>query len=69
MRLTSDLEMPSIPIAWTRSSTRRVDTPSTYAWQITATSACSARRRGVSKNSGAVEPPGLNSLSHSRERQ
>lgn len=26
MRFTSDLEMPSNPIAWTRSSTRRVDT-------------------------------------------
>jgi len=52
MRDTCELEIPSIPIAFTRSSTRRVDTPSTYAWPITVTSACSARRRGTSSQSG-----------------
>jgi hypothetical protein len=43
-------------MALTKSSTRRVDTPSTYAWQITATSACSARRRGINRNSGEYTP-------------
>jgi hypothetical protein len=37
MRDTSEREIPSMPIALTRSSTRRVDTPSTYAWHTTST--------------------------------
>jgi hypothetical protein len=38
-----------------RSSIRRVETPSTYAWHTTLTSACSARRRG-SNRLGKYEP-------------
>jgi hypothetical protein len=48
-RLTWLLEMPVIPSAWTRVSTRRVETPCTYASWITATSARSARVRGSNR--------------------
>ena len=48
-------EMPSIPIACTRSSTLRVDTPLIHASWITATRACSVVRRG-SRNAGKYEP-------------
>lgn len=47
--------MPSIPSARTRSSTRRVDTPDTYASWTTASRARSARRRGSSRL-GKYEP-------------
>src|SRR3954470_1648695 len=40
------LEMPESPMACTRSSTRRVDTPPIHASWITATSAFSDVRRG-----------------------
>jgi hypothetical protein len=39
-------------MALTRSSTRRVDTPDTYACAMTDTNACSARRLGVNNQSG-----------------
>ncbi len=45
-----------MPRACTRSSTRRVLTPSTYAWATTLTSARSARRRGVSSQAGKYDP-------------
>ena len=44
-------EMPVMPIALTRSSTERVETPCTYASWMTAISALSAVRRG-SRNDG-----------------
>ena len=44
------------PIAFTRSSTRRVETPSTYAWPITVTNACSARRRATGASPGSRCP-------------
>jgi hypothetical protein len=51
-----DFEMPvSTPIAATRSSTDRVDTPLTYASITTAYRAWSIRRRG-SSSSGKNEP-------------
>ena len=53
MRETSDLEIPSMPMALTRSSTRPRGHPLHVGLaQTTATRACSARRRGWSKNSG-----------------
>ncbi len=45
------LPMPLSPMAWTRSSTRRVDTPLTQASWITATRAFSDVLRG-SRNGG-----------------
>ena len=39
--LTVLLEMPASPMAWTSSSTRRVETPAIQASWITATSAFS----------------------------
>jgi hypothetical protein len=50
MRETSDFERPSMPRARTKSSTFRVETPCTYASCTTASSPCSARRRGCSKD-------------------
>jgi hypothetical protein len=49
LRDTWLLEIPVIPIAFTRSSTERVETPCTYASWITASSAFSAARRGSRK--------------------
>lgn len=46
---TCDFEMPVRPMAWTRSSTRRVDTPAIQASWMTATSAFSVVRRGSRK--------------------
>lgn len=46
---TEDFEMPLRPMAWTRSSTRRVLTPAIQASWITATSAFSTVRRGSRK--------------------
>ncbi len=48
-------EIPVIPIAWTRSSTLRVETPWIQASWITATKACSVVRRG-SRKPGKYEP-------------
>jgi hypothetical protein len=48
---TVDFEMPERPIACTKSSTRRVETPPTQASWITATSAFSEVLRG-SRNGG-----------------
>jgi len=63
MRDTSDFEMPvSIPIAATRSSTARVDTPDRYASITTAYTAWSIRRRrrhrreNVKRRLGAMHP-------------
>src|SRR3954467_3041741 len=53
--LTVLLLIPASPIACTRSSTRRVETPPTQASWITATSAFSAVLRG-SRNGGKYEP-------------
>ncbi len=50
IRDTSLLLMPSMPRARTRSSTRLVDTPDTYASWTTASRARSARRRGSSRD-------------------
>ena len=55
IRLTSLLLIPAIPSERTRSSTRRVETPATYASQTTASRARSARRRGSSRL-GKYEP-------------
>ena len=41
--------MPLTPMAWTRSSTFRVDTPAIHASWITAVSAFSIVRRGSRK--------------------
>jgi hypothetical protein len=46
---TDDFEMPLMPIAWTRSSTRLVETPAIHASWITATSAFSTMRLGSRK--------------------
>ncbi len=46
IRLTSLRLMPVMPRLWTKSSTRRVETPRTYASWTTARRARSARRRG-----------------------
>ena len=46
---TVDLEMPDRPMAWTRSSTRRVETPPIQASWMTATSAFSEVFRGSRK--------------------
>ena len=43
------LEMPARPMAWTSSSTRRVDTPPIHASWITATSAFSLTFLGSRK--------------------
>jgi hypothetical protein len=43
-----DFDTPSSPSAFISSSTLRVETPCTYASCTTASSACSARRRGCS---------------------
>ena len=48
-------EIPLIPIACTRSSTLRVETPWIHASWITATKACSVVRRG-SRKPGTYEP-------------
>jgi len=48
---TCDLLIPASPIACTRSSTRRVDTPPIHASWITATSAFSELLR-ASRNGG-----------------
>ena len=48
-------EMPDSPIAWTSSSTRRVETPPIQASWITVTSAFSAVLRG-SRKGGKYEP-------------
>jgi hypothetical protein len=48
-RLTALLDVPPAPMALTRSSTARVETPWTQASRITATSAFSAVRRGSRK--------------------
>jgi hypothetical protein len=48
---TVDFEMPDRPIAWTRSSTRRVETPPIQASWMTATSAFSLVLR-ASRNGG-----------------
>src|ERR671912_1507555 len=50
IRDTSDLDTPSSPSAFISSSTFRVETPCTYASWTTASSACSARRRGCSND-------------------
>jgi len=42
-------EMPERPMAWTRSSTRRVETPPIHASWMTATSAFSLTFRGSRK--------------------
>ncbi len=56
IRDTSDLKiLVSMPMAGTRSSTDRVDTPLTYASMITAYRAWSMRRRG-SSSSGKNDP-------------
>ena len=55
IRLTSLLNIEAIPSASTRSSTRRVLTPSTYASDTTARRARSARRLGSSSD-GKYEP-------------
>jgi hypothetical protein len=47
--------MPVKPIAWTRSSTRRVETPPIQASWMTATSAFSLVLRG-SRKGGKYEP-------------
>jgi hypothetical protein len=52
---TWDLEMPVRPIAWTRSSTRRVETPPIQASWMTATSVFSLVLRG-SRKGGKYEP-------------
>ena len=44
-------EMPARPMAWTRSSTRRVETPPIHASWMTATSAFSLTFLG-SRNGG-----------------
>ncbi len=49
---TCDLKMPRRPIASTRRSTFRVETPSTYDSTTTATSALSERRRGSRRKWG-----------------
>jgi hypothetical protein len=55
-RDTSDFEIPvSQPRAFTSRSTFWVDTPSIQAWQTTAHSVLSTRRRG-SKSDGKNEP-------------
>ena len=46
---TEDFEMPLIPMACTRSSTLRVDTPAIQASWITATNAFSTGFRGSRK--------------------
>ena len=48
-------EMPERPIAWTSSSTRRVETPPIQASWMTVTSAFSAVLRG-SRKGGNYEP-------------
>src|SRR5262249_62236025 len=53
---TCDLLMPDSPIACTRSSTRRGDTPPIQASLITATSAFSELLR-ASRNGGEKLPP------------
>ncbi len=46
---TVDFEIPVSPMAWTRSSTRRVETPPIQASWITATRAFSEVFRGSRK--------------------
>src|SRR5512144_1263315 len=53
--LTEDLEIPVMPIAWTSSSTRRVETPPIQASWMTDTSAFSTVRRG-SRKPGKYDP-------------
>lgn len=50
MRETSDMEIPSTPSAFTRSSTFRVETRCRYGSCTTASKACSGRPRGCSSD-------------------